>query len=265
MSEPILFEISEGVGLLTLNRPDQRNAMNAALCDAFVQTVDRICDEPSVRAVVITGAGRSFCSGADFTTLGDLAGRSGAPGPMAMHQAIHRFYDAFRCVNRIPVPTIAAVNGAAVGGGLGLALHCDIRILSETAKIGANFARLGIHPGMGITALLPRLMGYEAAAELLFSGELIRGAEAASLGMARKAVPKEEVLPEAMAMARRFATSAPLAIPLIKKTLRLASAQRLDEVLEMEAYAQVLLGQTEDASEGVQAMLSRRDPEFTGK
>jgi len=260
----VLLEVTDHVAVVTLNRAERKNSMNVALLDAFAERMEQLHGDPDVRAVVITGAGKAFCAGADFTALSQLSERVGG-GATANYAALRAMYDAFLTVNSLEVPTIAAVNGAAVGGGLGLMLLCDLRIVAEKAKIGANFARLGIHPGLGISARLPDLVGEQAAAEMLYTGELIRGERAAAIGLALEAVSADEVLPRAIELASRIARAAPLSVRRIKQTLRVTGKRDLSAVLELEAFAQAMLSQTADAREGISAMLARREPKFEGR
>ncbi len=261
----VVLSISDGIATITLNQPERRNPMSPELMALLPQVLTEIQSDPQVRCVIVTGAGRSFSAGADFRTLAGLVSETGIDGVAGIHAGIQQLYAAFLPLGELQVPTIAAINGAAVGGGLGIALLCDIRIVAEDAKIGANFARLGIHPGLGISGRLPRLIGQEAAAELLFTGKLIRGSEAAAMGLARRAVPKEQVLHEAMQLAREIAAAAPLAVRAIKQTLRTSGTEDLSAVLQREALAQAILSQTADASEGVRAQMSRQTPDFKGR
>jgi enoyl-CoA hydratase len=239
--------------------------MSPELIEALPDIVEAIRANPDVRAVVVTGAGRAFSAGADFRTLAGLIESSGLEGIAGVHAGITGLYAAFLPIAEIEVPVIAAINGHAVGGGLGIALLADIRIISEDAKIGANFSRLGIHPGLGISHRLIRAVGHEAASELLFTGRLIRGREAAQIGLCRRAVPTIEVLSTATALAQEIAESAPLAVRAIKKTLRTAGDEDIESVLQREAMAQAILTQTQDAAEGIQAQMARRTPEFKGR
>ncbi|MBI4577470.1 MAG: enoyl-CoA hydratase/isomerase family protein [Planctomycetes bacterium] len=264
-SDTVQSETRGPVTILTLNRPEARNAMSADLLAALRAAAAEVSARREVRAVVITGAGGCFSSGADFGTLAGLVQEAGVQGPMGVHAAIRALYEALLSVESIPVPTIAAVNGAAVGAGLGLALLCDLRIVAEDARVGVNFTRLGIHPGLGLSHLLTAAVGYERAAELVFTGELVRGAEAAAMGLAREAVSAAEVLPRALELAARVARAAPLAVRQARRSLRLAAGRDAAWVRELESFAQALLGQTADAREGVQAMLERREPEFQGR
>lgn len=265
MSDAVLTEVRGHVGVVTFNRPDKRNPMSLEMIDALPPALDALASSAEVRAIVVTGAGRSFSAGADFSAMAGLVARTGASGPAATRQAVRALYDAFVAIDRVEVPTVAAVNGAAVGGGLGIALLCDIRIVAADAKLGANFSRLGIHPGLGITKRLPAAVGYERAAELLFTGRLVTGEEAVRVGLALEAVPTEAVLPRAVALAEEIAAAAPLAVRRIKRTLRAAAGREFDDVLESEAFAQTLLAQTEDAGEGIAAMMAKRSPKFEGR
>jgi len=261
----VLLDVSDHIATITLNRPEKRNPMSPALIDGFKARVDEIAARKDVRAVVVTGAGKSFCAGADFMTMPTLAERTGLDGVLGMHGAIEQLYDAFVSLDRLEVPTIAAVNGAAIGGGMGIALLCDLRVIAEDAKLGVNFARLGIHSGLSITSLLPKLVGYEAAADLLFTGRIFLGTEAGEMGLARRVVPKDEVVPVAMDLARQITLAAPLAVRWIKRTLRHNTDRWLSPGMVTEAMAQILLMQSKDSQEGIQAMLQRRDPEFEGR
>ncbi|MEE2750281.1 MAG: enoyl-CoA hydratase/isomerase family protein [Myxococcota bacterium] len=264
MSDTVGLEVLDHIAVITLNRPERRNAIDAEMVEAFHAVVQQVRGRSDVRVVVVTGAGRSFCSGADFSALPSLAQESGHTGILASHAAIESLYRGFLGLGELEVPTIAAINGACVGGGLGIALLCDMRVVAARAKIGANFSRLGIHPGMGITGRLPSVIGYQAAAKMLFTGELIRGDRAVEVGLALEAVDFDEVLPRAMELAAQIAESAPLAVRCIKRTLRTTAGRDVDDILALEAMAQALLSQSEDAAEGVAASMQSRTPRFRG-
>jgi enoyl-CoA hydratase/carnithine racemase len=174
-------------------------------------------------------------------------------------------YRPFLAVGALSVPTIAAMNGHAIGGGFGLALMCDIRVANESAKYGANFVRLGIHSGMAVSYVLPRLIGPARASELLFTGRLISGKEAAEFGIANYAGPEEEVLPRAMALAREIAGCAPAAVRMMKQSVRTGLDWNPDAAAERESRLQAQTFQMEDAAEGIQALLEKRPPRFQGK
>ncbi len=262
MNDPVLLERDGHIGIVTLNDPDRRNAMTVEMLDAIPQVMADLQDDPGIRAVVVTGAGKSFCSGADFSTLPALIERTGLQAQPGQHAGGRMFYRAFLSLDQLEKPTIAAVNGAAVGGGLGIALLCDLRIVADDAKIGANFTRLGIHAGLGISHFLVNAVGYERAAELLFTGRLARGAELATMGFALESVPSDQVLDRAIALAAEIAESAPLSLFYTKRTLRTALRRGLADTLEMESLSQAMLSSTRDAREGIMAMMQKRTPEF---
>jgi enoyl-CoA hydratase/carnithine racemase len=257
-------ELDNHVATVILDGPGRGNAFSVEMMEEFSAAITEVGANPEVRCVVITGTGSAFSTGADFGAMPAFAAESGR-GSLGIHHAIERIYGAFLAVDRLEMPSIAAVNGHAIGGGFGVALLCDIRIVSERGKIGANFVKLGIHPGMAISHLLPEAVGYEVAAELLFTGRLIRGPEAVALGLARKCLPAAEVLPAAQALAAEIAAAAPLAVQFTKRTLRNAARRAMPSHLHSEAIAQALLMQTDDAREGIAAMLTRREPHFKGR
>jgi len=265
MSTPVRCEIADHVAVVTLSNPGRRNAVSLEMLDALREVVPGVAADTDVRAVVLTGDGDAFCSGADFTALAGLSQRTGGGGVNASHEAIRQLYAGLAVIESLPQPTVAAVNGAAVGAGLGLALMCDVRVVSRDAKISAPFARLGIPTGLGISRLLPRAVGFEAAAELLFTGRLIRGDEAGALGLARHVVDRDEVLTKAMALAAEIAEGAPLALRYIKRSLYEANPTDLARVRELESLGQALLSQTADAQEGIAAALQKRKPDFRGR
>ncbi len=247
MSErAVLYEAADRIGLITLNRPDQRNAMTPELLDSFSEAVGEALADREIRCLVITGKGRCFSAGADLRSS------------LAM-------YDPFLRVLDLEVPVIAAMNGHTVGGGFGLTLLADIRVANVEAKYGVNFARLGIHSGLGISYVLPRLVGLAHASELLFTGKLIRGAEALQIGLVTHAVRPDEVLPHAMGLARAIAGSAPMAVQQMKGSIRRGLGWEIRDAALEEAGLQAASLDTEDASEGIAAILQKREPEFTGR
>ena len=217
-SDPAVLYHREGhVGVITLNRPDNRNSMTPELLNAFVDCARAAREDEDARAVIITGKGRCFSAGADFKSniQRESEGRAYQP-----HEASYAMYTPFLSVLDIEVPVIGALNGHTVGGGFGLSLVCDLRIGNRTSKYGANFARLGLHPGMAIGYLLPRIIGPIKAAELLFTGRLILGDDAEALGLINHAVDPEEVWPKALALAEEIAQNAPIAVRMMKRSLR---------------------------------------------
>jgi enoyl-CoA hydratase/carnithine racemase len=260
-TDPVLLEISEGIATITLNRPDNRNSMTPEVLARFRERVAAVRTEASVRVVIVTGTGASFCAGADFRATPALAGGAGEALPAGRSFAT---YEPFLEVFELEVPTIAALNGHAVGGGLGLALVCDLRIANREARYGANFARLGFHSGMAISHLLPRIVGVAAAADLLFTGRLVKGEEAAALGLVNVAVEPARVAEVALEKARAIAAAAPLAVRLMKRSLYAGAGWDPRGAAWQEALAQSATLATEDAREGIRALLEKREPKFTG-
>lgn len=255
----VLYEAADRIGMITLNRPDHRNAMTPDLLDAFAVAIDEARVDPDIRCLVITGKGRCFSAGAD---LRSSMQRSDLGKPS--REASFAMYEPFLKVLEMKVPVVAAMNGHTVGGGFGLALLADIRIANVDAKYGVNFARLGIHSGLGISYVLPRLIGPAYASELLFTGRLIRGSEALRIGLVTHAEEPEEVLPTAMEIARAIAASAPTAVQQMKASIRRALRWEIRNAALEEAGLQAASLDTEDAKEGVAAILEKREPEFTG-
>jgi len=256
----VLYEAADRIGLITLNRPDHRNAMTPELLDAFSEAIDEARADQDIRSLVITGKGKCFSAGAD---LRSSMQRTDLGKPS--REASFAMYEPFLKVLDVEVPVIAAMNGHTVGGGFGLALLADIRVANLDAKYGANFARLGIHSGLGISYVLPRLVGAAYASELLFTGRLIRGSEALRIGLVTHAEDADEVLPTAMQLARAIAGSAPLAVQQMKASIRRGLRWEIREAALEEAGLQAASLGTDDAKEGVAAILEKREPAFTGK
>jgi enoyl-CoA hydratase len=261
MSDAVLVTRDGGIVTLTLNRPDIRNAMTVELTDAFTDAVSSLRGDPSVRVVIVTGAGRAFCAGGDLSWI--------QPGPGADVPAIRAkmraFYPRFLSIRSLDVPTIAAVNGAAIGAGLCVAMACDIRIVSEEAKLSTAFMRLGMHPGMAATYLLTRLVGTARAAELFFTARTIDGREAERIGLANRAVRADALADEAGKLAREIAANAPIPMGMTKRALYLAERADLETMLEYEGLAQPITMATADLLEGLEAVKEKRPPSFEGR
>ncbi len=265
MEEAVIYEeIEDGkIVRIRFNKPERRNLMDPEIIQGFTKCVQKVKESKDVRCVIITGSGNSFCAGADFSTLQKFAQESGYTGPAAIREGIIKFYNSFMSVLEIEQPTIASINGYAIGGGLAFALLCDIRIASKDAKLSANFAKVGIHPGMGITYTLPKTVGIERASELLFTARFITGEEAERIGLVSKSVEIEKLEEQTLSTARAISENAPYIVKLTKKILRRefhAKAQG-----EIESLAQSLCGQMEDAIEGVKAFFEKRKPQFKGR
>jgi enoyl-CoA hydratase/carnithine racemase len=247
--------------------PERRNAMTEAMGRELTAVLSRLAADPSVRAAVVTGAGPAFSAGGDLAMIEEKAraGRAspGEPGRARNRTFMRDFYGLFLSVRELPCPTVAAIQGPAIGAGLAVALACDLRVAARDARLGLNFARLGIHPGMGSSWTLPRLVGPARAAELLFTGRLVDGAEAERIGLVNRAVTPEQVLPEAVALAGEIAGCAPRAVRGIKRALARTLDSSLAEQLAFEAEQQALCYESADLEEGLAAARERRAPRFT--
>jgi enoyl-CoA hydratase/carnithine racemase len=260
MSDAVLYELRDHIATLTLNRPENRNSMTEDVLDGLKKAVAEARADRDVRCVVLTGKGSSFCAGADFKSQVQRGGSDALP-----NERSYGMYSPFLSVLDIEVPVVGALNGHAIGGGLGLAIVCDIRVANRDAKYGANFVRLGLHPGMASTYLLPRLVGVPRAVELLLTGRLVSGGEAAEIGLATHAVAAEEVLPKALEIAREIATAAPIAVRLTKRSIYANLSWDPKAAAWNEAHAQSRTVETADNKEGIRALLEKRPPSFQGR
>ena len=269
MPEPLILQTRDGdVVTLTFNDPTRLNAMTQAMGEAFSAAITALAADARLRAVVLTGAGRAFSAGGDLAMIEARAAQGAESGPRGRGQirdGMRAFYQLFLAVRDLPCPVIAAINGAAIGAGLCVALACDVRIASSEAKLGLNFTQLGLHPGMGATWTLPRLVGPARAAEILFSSRVFSGGEAAAIGLVNRAVAPAEVLPAARTLAAEFAAAAPLAVRGVKRALRRSDQASLEDQLGFEAQEQAACFESRDVHEGLAAARERRAPKFEGR
>ncbi|KPJ48634.1 MAG: hypothetical protein AMJ38_04905 [Dehalococcoidia bacterium DG_22] len=262
MSEPkVLLAREDGVATLTLNSPADRNALSAELVGELARAVDEVRGDEQTRVLVITGSGKAFSSGGDIKSMMPPQGVS----LEAMKEAIKEYYRKTLSFLELPIPTIAAINGHAIGAGCTLTLACDMRVASRQAKLGLGFVRLGLHPGMGTTYFLPRLVGTARAYELLLTGDVISGEEAERLGLVNRAVEPEELEAATRELALKVARGPAIAIRMLKTALRQSPLVDLAAALDYEAAAQAFCSQTEDLREGIKAFLEKRDPQFRGR
>ncbi len=251
----------DGVAVLTLDNPDQRNAMSAEMTDSWVRAIDRLISDRSVRAVVVTGAGSAFCSGGDTSWI---AGEPDATVDELRTRMI-AFYRAWLSLRRLEVPTIAAVNGPAIGAGLCLALACDLRYAADRAKLGVPFVKLGMHPGMAATYLLPDVVGPAHARDLLLTGRVVTAEEALRIGLVSAVAPAEGFLDGVLDTARGIAATAPIPSRLTTLALRGGGHADIEAAIQWEALAQPVTLATEDLQEGIAAAQQRRTPRFAGR
>lgn len=252
---------SDGVLTVTLDDPERRNAMTAPMSASWDRLMREIAQDEEVRCVVVTGAGSAFCAGGD---LGWIGAEPGAPVEK-LREKMLPFYRIWLSLRDLPVPTIAAVNGPAVGAGACLALACDLRYAVDTAKFAVPFTKLGMHPGMAATWLLPEVVGMANARELLYTNRAVSGAEAVALGVYNRVFPAGDFPGEIERIASDVAAGAPIAVKLTKQALVGAGHESFEAALRWEALAQPITMATEDLQEGLAAQRERRTPRFTGR
>lgn len=249
----VSIELEGSVAVVEIHRPPN-NHFDLALIGDLADAFEALDEDPACRAIVLCSEGRHFCAGADFSGGG---ARTSDGGRHLYDEAVRLF--AAR------TPVVAAVQGAAIGGGLGLALAADLRVACPEARFAANFARLGFHHGFGLTVTLPAVVGQQRALELLYTGRRVAGEEAARIGLCDRLVAAERLREEARALAAEIAASAPLAIRSIRETMRGDLAARVRAATDRERAEQERLSRTEDFEEGVRATAERRQPRFTGR
>ncbi|WP_419949046.1 enoyl-CoA hydratase/isomerase family protein [Candidatus Palauibacter sp.] len=260
MSETqVLIEIEDGVGTLTLNRPEKLNAFIGEMRSEIARGIEALGADDAVRAVIVTGAGRAFCAGADVKYMTRLIETQDIDGAVAL---VEGGREVATTIRDMPKPVIAAINGPAAGGGANLALACDLRLASETATLGQTFNRIGLHPDWGGTYVVPRLVGPARAAELFFFADMIPAAEAERIGLVNRVVPADELMPLAREWAHRLARKPALPLRLAKEAIRRSLASGFDEMLDYETAAQRACFHSDDAIEGVRAFVEKREPRF---
>jgi enoyl-CoA hydratase/carnithine racemase len=259
----LLYDTKDGIATLTLNRPERLNALGDTLRDDLLDAVTRASRDPDVRVIVVTGAGKGFCAGGDVKAMNEAKeGRSERPLIEKIAPSRDRTLLAMRDA---PQPIIAAVNGAAAGAGMNLALGCDLRIASTAAKFSQAFVKRGLHPDWGGTYFLPRVVGMAKACELIFTGAVIDAGEALRLGLVSEVVAPDALMPRVYELGRAIADGPPLAIRLAKRALYHNADADLRSALEFETFAQNVCFETEDAREGIRAFVEKRPPVFRGR
>jgi 2-(1,2-epoxy-1,2-dihydrophenyl)acetyl-CoA isomerase len=261
--ECLIYDVQDRVATLTLNRPERLNALGGSLRPDLYDALQKAGADPAVGVIVITGAGRGFCSGGDVKSMSEREQAAAAAGIGEKFAPIRdRIILAMR---DCPKPIVAAVNGAAAGAGMNLALACDIRIASSAAKFSQAFVKRGLHPDWGGTYFLPRVVGMSKACELIFTGDSIDAAEALRLGIVNAVFAPEELMNEAYRLAKKIAAGPPIAIQLSKRALYHNIDVDLRAALEFETFAQNISRETEDSKEGVKAFIEKRAPVFRGR
>ena len=252
MQPDVTVDVADLVAVVEIHRPPN-NFFDADLVGALADATESAEANPGVRAIVLCSEGKNFCAGAALGSDDDPSRT-----PLAVYRQGLRLFTGTR-------PIVAAVQGAAVGGGLGLALAADFRVASPESRFHCNFSRLGFHHGFGVTVTLPAVVGQQRALELLYTGGQVRGDDALRLGLCDRMVPASELRSEALALAGEIAASGPLAVQSIRRTMRGDLVERLRQAMERESEAQNVLRTTDDFAEGVRAMAGRRPPRFVGR
>lgn len=257
MYETLIFAQNDGVALVTINRPEVRNAISQAVQAELRSVVEQIRDDDQVRALIITGAGdRAFVAGADIQRLGDYTAET------ALQSGMQRLFDDVEALNK---PTIAAINGFALGGGCELAMACDIRIAAQTARFGLPESALAILPGAGGTQRLTRLVGLGQALDMVLTGRIVSAPEALGMGLVSRVVADGDLISTANEVAETMLAKGPLAVRLAKLVMRTGADVDQRSGLLVERLAQALLYSSDDKREGVEAFLAKRPASFTGK
>jgi len=270
--ETLIYEKENGIARITMNRPERMNALNAQMIMELVGTVRDAATDDGVRVLVITGAGRGFCAGGDFS-YSQVRGGEVAPeeaqergGVLEEGRLLHPINEqVILALQKMDKPTIAMVNGAAVGGGFDLSLACDMRIGSENARFMVAFTRIGIAPGSGGAWLLPRVVGLPKACELIFTGDFVESEEAYRIGLLNRLVPADRLEEETMALAQRIAQGPPIALRLDKMMLYKGLGTDLETALAFASACERITLHSQDHIEGVMAFAQKRQPVFRGK
>jgi 2-(1,2-epoxy-1,2-dihydrophenyl)acetyl-CoA isomerase len=270
MTTDLIETLQDGVATLTMNRPEVLNALSRPMVEAMAQALPRLALDPAVRVVVLTGAGRAFCSGGDVKGFAQAAHAAAGQGaaPMTFDQRVNDLrvrMEVIRWLHEMPKPTLAVIPGAAAGAGLSLALACDLRLASDNAKLSTAFARIGLSGDFGGSYFLNHLVGAAKARELYFTGRMVDAAEALHMGLLNRTVPAEQLQAAAQAFALELAALPTIALGYMKKNLNLGLRGSLADVLDSEAIHMVRTFETQDHKQAAQAFVDKRMPRFEGR
>lgn len=263
MSDELLYEVRDRIGVITFDRPERMNTITGPMLDLLSERLLQADRDPGVRAIVITGNGKAWCAGLDVGAAASGDGIGGEGSSLANGEFDLRNAPPV-VLHKIDTPTIAALNGGAAGYGLDLALGCDIRIAADRAKLSAAYTARGLVPESGGTWLLPRIVGWSKAAELIFTARTLTAPEALDLGLVSQVVPGEELMDTVMGVAGEIAANAPLAIRAAKRLMRMAMTEDLEDHVQRQYLALLPLFGTKDFREGLTSFLEKRPPDFTG-
>ena len=264
MTTDLLENVKDGVAVLTLNRPERLNAMSRPMLDALLEALPRLADDASVGVIVLTGAGRGFCAGGDVKAMAE-GNELGGQTMEEKAQALRSRMEASRWLHELPKPTIAMMRGPAAGAGLSLAMACDMRIASDTVRLGTAFARVGYSGDFGGSYYLTQLVGTAKARELYFTADLLDAQQALGLGLVNRVVPDARLEEETMALASRLARGPRVAYRYMKRNMNAAESASLKDMLDLEAWHHTRTGMTEDHREAARAFVEKREPQFKGR
>lgn len=264
MADDLLEQVTDGVARLTMNRPDRLNALSRPMLDTMHAALLRLAADPAIGVVVLTGAGRGFCSGGDVKAMAEGREAEGETLESRAY-ALRSRMEVSRLLHEMPKPTIAMVRGAAAGAGLSLALACDLRVASDNARFGSAFARVGYSGDFGGSFYLTQLVGTAKARELYYTADLVDAAQALALGMVNRVVPDAKLEEETMALAARIAGGPRVALAYMKRNMNAAETGTLKDQLDLEAWHHTRTGLTEDHREATKAFVEKRPPVFKGR
>ena len=264
-TSPLIFRVEDGVGWIVLNRPEARNAMNAEMRQGYLDALARAAEDPEIRAVVLTGAGKGFCAGADLSGSRAATGAAAAPHPGATRDAMRPSQRVIRTLWELEKPTLAAVSGVAAGLGAHIAYACDIVLAADDARFIEIFVRRGMAVDAGGAFLLARLIGLHKAKELVFLGDEVPAADAERIGLVNRVVPAADLEKTAGEWAQRLAKGPTFALGMSKRLLNRSLQSDLDTCFAEEAFTQALVANGEDMREGIRSFMEKRPPEFKGR
>jgi enoyl-CoA hydratase/carnithine racemase len=261
----VLYEAADGIAVITLNRPERMNTISGPMLRSLSELLLKANADPKVRVVILTGTGRAFCAGLDLVDATKGSGIGSAQQAAAPSVDLDLRTAPPTVLFAMDKPTICALNGAAAGYGMDTALGCDIRIMGESAKLAAAFVKRGVVPESGGTWILPRLLGWAKAAEIIFTGRTLSAADCLSLGLTNEVVPDAELMPRARAVAAEIAANAPLAVQSAKRLMRMGMAEGFNDHVHHVFLQFLQLARTQDFREGMASFLEKRPADFQGR